>query len=204
MRILVSRLIGDCQIVLIDLALGWHRSVVLGLWHFDEHVTWLIEGLTVVLFVDGGVTRYTLSRVDLIDHTRKIIWVFSLITVAFLSNLWVVGLLNQFAALGWYFQVKSFHCIVQVIWFVDLFFLSHEAFNTNRSLIWLSVFILVPKTTQLCAILALVTILTFALNLSIWGVVFEDLLSVTSNLSTDSGANILGHSLPVFAINFDC
>ena len=103
-----------------------------------------------------------------------------------------------------YFQVKSFHCIVQVIWFVDLFFLSHEAFNTNRSLIWLSVFILVPKTTQLCAILALVTILTFTLNLSIWGVVFEDLLSVTSNLSTDSGANILGHSLPVFAINFDC
>ena len=55
------------------LALGGQWPILRWLGDFEQLVTLLVEGLTVVLVVVGGVTRYTLGWIQFVDHARQIV-----------------------------------------------------------------------------------------------------------------------------------
>jgi hypothetical protein len=57
-------------IVFMGLALGGQRPILRWLGDLEKLVTLLIEGLTVVLVVGGGIARYTLGWVQMVDHPR--------------------------------------------------------------------------------------------------------------------------------------
>ena len=125
-RILVFALVEVGAIVLIGLALGGQWPILRWLGDFEQLVTLLVEGLTVVLVVVGGVTRYTLGWIKFVDHARQIVRVTSL---PFLTNFCKGRLLFNLSALRSKLDVQGIDSIVQVICSLMFLLVVNEAFD---------------------------------------------------------------------------